>query len=93
MKIVKRGIEKKVRNTAESFKGYVVEKYGYTIMIIDESEFCDISRPVVVGVLESYGSALLMITFNIFEGDTVTWGAIVDDNGVEQKEIQITKFL
>lgn len=92
MKIVKRGIEKKVRNTAESLKGYVVEKYGYTIMIIDESAFCDIRHPVVVGVFES-SRAMLMVTFNIFEGDSVTWGAIVDDNGVEQKNIQITKFL
>lgn len=92
MKIVKRGIEKKVRNTAELLKGYVVEKYGYTMMIIDEASFYDARHPVVVGVSESYGS-LLMSIFRIFEGDTVTWGAIVDDNGVEQTIIQITKFL
>ena len=92
LRIVKRGIEKKVRNTAESLKGYVVEKYGYTMMIIDESAFCDTRHPVVVGVSESYG-AMLMATFHIFEGDTVTWGAVVDDNGVEQKHIIITKFL
>lgn len=92
MKIVKRGIEKKVRNTAEFLKGYVIEKYGYTIMIIDESAFCDIRYPGVVGVFESFGK-MLMVTFNIIEGDSVTWGAIVDDNGVEQEYIQITKFL
>lgn len=92
MKIVKRGIEKKVRNTAELLKGYVVEKYGYTMMIIDEALFCDTRHPVVVGVYVSYGT-LLMSTFHIFEGDTVTWGAVVDDNGVKQTIIQITKFL
>ena len=92
LRIVKRGIEKKVRNTEESLKGYVVEKYGFRLMIIDEPAFSDDRHQVVVGVFESCVQ-LLMATFPIFEGESVTWGAIVDDNGVEQKHIIITKFL
>lgn len=95
MKIIKKGIEKRYYpDTTPNLKGFVVERVGYTLFIVDSTAVVGVKGDavVVMAVCRSFG-LFLSVTMQLFEGDIITTGAIIDNHGVEQTKIEIIKYL